>query len=219
MLYCSRPLRFPNAICSIPFSIFFSPCPASSCRSHVLGAPMGRCLSGLLVQTRSAPPPFCPQCGDPAPAIEGLCGLCRTGETRLRLCPIGAPALHRHASRNHPPPEVFRPRIPGEAAGTDLLKECLEREPFTGNLIVPVPLHRSRERERGFNQAELIAARLGSPHCRTRSFAATQEHTEPNRPEPQRAKTQSGRRFRSARSRQRNSDRRRRRLHYRLDHE
>jgi ComF family protein len=30
-------------------------------------------------------------------------------------------------------------------------------------LIIPVPLHRSRERQRGFNQAELIAARLGRP--------------------------------------------------------
>lgn len=45
----------------------------------------------------------------------------------------------------------------------DLLKECLAREPFTGDLVIPVPLHRSRERQRGFNQAELIAARLGLP--------------------------------------------------------
>lgn len=44
-----------------------------------------------------------------------------------------------------------------------ILKECREREPFTGNLIIPVPLHRSRQRVRGFNQAELIAARLGTP--------------------------------------------------------
>jgi ComF family protein len=45
----------------------------------------------------------------------------------------------------------------------DILKECLEREPFSGNLIVPVPLHSSRQRQRGFNQAELLAARLGRP--------------------------------------------------------
>src|SRR5262249_30867692 len=35
--------------------------------------------------------------------------------------------------------------------------------PFTAEVIVPVPLHRSRERERGFNQAELIAKQLGLP--------------------------------------------------------
>jgi ComF family protein len=45
----------------------------------------------------------------------------------------------------------------------DLLKQCLESQPFTGSLIIPVPLHPSRERERGFNQAELIATRLGRP--------------------------------------------------------
>ena len=38
----------------------------------------------------------------------------------------------------------------------DILKDCLEREPFSGETIVPVPLHRARERARGFNQAELI---------------------------------------------------------------
>jgi ComF family protein len=45
----------------------------------------------------------------------------------------------------------------------DILKECLEREPFSGDLIVPVPLHRARQRQRGYNQAELLAARLGRP--------------------------------------------------------
>jgi len=45
----------------------------------------------------------------------------------------------------------------------NILKACLEREPFSGDLIIPVPLHRSRQRQRGFNQAELIAAGLGRP--------------------------------------------------------
>lgn len=31
------------------------------------------------------------------------------------------------------------------------------RDALTGDIVVPVPLHRIRERERGFNQAELIA--------------------------------------------------------------
>jgi ComF family protein len=45
----------------------------------------------------------------------------------------------------------------------DILKECLDRQPFTGDVVIPVPLHRSRERARGFNQAELLAVRLGLP--------------------------------------------------------
>jgi len=30
----------------------------------------------------------------------------------------------------------------------DILKVCLDREGFTGDLIIPVPLHPSRERQR-----------------------------------------------------------------------
>ena len=45
----------------------------------------------------------------------------------------------------------------------NILRQCLDREAFTGNLVIPFPLHRSRDRERGFNQAELIAAQLGLP--------------------------------------------------------
>ena len=45
----------------------------------------------------------------------------------------------------------------------DILRDCWRREGFTGDLVIPVPLHRSRERIRGFNQAELIASRLGLP--------------------------------------------------------
>jgi len=32
-------------------------------------------------------------------------------------------------------------------------------------LVVPVPLHRSRQRERGFNQSDVLASRLGPPVC------------------------------------------------------
>jgi ComF family protein len=41
-----------------------------------------------------------------------------------------------------------------------LLCECLEREAFQGHVVIPVPLHRNRERRRGFNQATLIAESL-----------------------------------------------------------
>jgi len=39
-----------------------------------------------------------------------------------------------------------------------LLRECLERYPLPeADLVLPVPLHRSKEWERGFNQAALLA--------------------------------------------------------------
>ena len=39
----------------------------------------------------------------------------------------------------------------------DRVAATAKRDGLTGDLVVPVPLHRTRHRERGFNQAELIA--------------------------------------------------------------
>jgi ComF family protein len=44
-----------------------------------------------------------------------------------------------------------------------MLRECMVRESFEGDLVLPVPLHPARRRERGFNQAELLARGLGRP--------------------------------------------------------
>ena len=40
------------------------------------------------------------------------------------------------------------------------LAEIVRREVLAADVVVPVPLHRQRERERGFNQADLIARPL-----------------------------------------------------------
>src|SRR5258706_1955415 len=50
----------------------------------------------------------------------------------------------------------------------DRLVEVTRREAVSADVVVPVPLHRQRERERGYNQAELVAkplaCRLGLPY-------------------------------------------------------
>ena len=43
----------------------------------------------------------------------------------------------------------------------ELLARHLESSRLAADLIVPVPLHRRRERERGYNQAALLAYELG----------------------------------------------------------
>ena len=101
------------------------------------------------------------KCGEPAPAIEGLCGLCIKGEyafdfARSALLFTGTLREMIHHLK-------YSDRVSLANRLGDILKDCLEREPFTGNLIIPVPLHASRQRQRGFNQAELIASRLGRP--------------------------------------------------------
>jgi len=50
----------------------------------------------------------------------------------------------------------------------DRLREIATRERIEADLVVPVPLHRQRQRERGYNQADLIARplakQLGLPY-------------------------------------------------------
>ena len=41
------------------------------------------------------------------------------------------------------------------------MAEHLADNPLPGDIIVPVPMHTSRRRERGYNQAELLARRVG----------------------------------------------------------
>jgi ComF family protein len=41
------------------------------------------------------------------------------------------------------------------------LRDCVATEGFEAKVVLPVPLHRARARERGFNQAELLAKQLG----------------------------------------------------------
>src|SRR5260221_4490661 len=51
------------------------------------------------------------------------------------------------------------PHVTGRLAS--LMLAALQRAPINGaDLIIPVPLHRGRERERGFNQAALLAREL-----------------------------------------------------------
>ena len=106
-------------------------------------------------------PPFCVKCGEPAPAIEGLCGLCIKDEHAFDFA--RSALLFTRTLREIIHHLKYSDRVSLAKPLGDILKECMEREPFTGNLIIPVPLHPSRERERGFNQAELLATRLGRP--------------------------------------------------------
>jgi len=43
----------------------------------------------------------------------------------------------------------------------DLLKDYLATNPLPGDFLVPVPLHKKRLKERGYNQAGLLARELG----------------------------------------------------------
>ena len=131
------------------------------CHSHVFERQWGAACPGCWSRLIPVEPPFCPLCGEPAPASEGLCGVCRKGEQAFDLA--RSALLFTDTLREIIHHLKYSDRVSLANPLGNLLRQCLEREPFTGDLVIPVPLHRSRERQRGFNQADLIASRLGRP--------------------------------------------------------
>jgi len=123
------------------------------------GAVCGRCWASILPLT----PPLCDVCGDPLPVLNSprICRRCSgvahpVGRSRA----IGAydeplraivHALKYDARRSLARPLGAMMR----ARGADVLDGAL--------CVVPVPLHPSRRRERGFNQARDLALHLGLP--------------------------------------------------------
>ena len=130
-------------------------------RSVVCGACWGR--------VRVLESPFCPRCGRPfsgSPHIHPPSHLCQGCRTRLPPYRLARSAVLYE--RDDPLRDILLLFKHGRkiALGGHLGRvmaaraECLLGGPAIDG-IVPVPLHRSRERERGFNQAEVLARVVG----------------------------------------------------------
>jgi len=127
------------------------------------GAVCPDCWAGIIPIT----PPVCVCCGDPLPSWRTLaieCGRCprcrRRAGPRIRTRAIGTydGTLRAivHALKYDGRRSVARPLAALLAErGADVLAGSA--------IVVPVPLHRSRQRARGFNQAFEIARHLGRP--------------------------------------------------------
>jgi ComF family protein len=109
--------------------------------------------------------PFCPVCGLPFSAETAdshLCGDCLTGAyyfDRARAAGLYRRAIREVLNRFKYDGQLFLVRPLASmliSPATELLAS------HRVELIVPVPLHRRRLRQRGFNQAALLARRLGS---------------------------------------------------------
>jgi len=108
--------------------------------------------------------PVCP-CGFPLPADGAApCGRCRRGIAPFArgasLGPYeGTLRLLVHELKFH-----GRRRV-AERLAEALLADVTVRAALTGaQVVVPVPLHPRRRRERGFNQSGLLARALARPH-------------------------------------------------------
>ncbi|MBN1953773.1 MAG: ComF family protein [Anaerolineae bacterium] len=101
---------------------------------------------------------ICTRCGLPIQAGE-LCPRC--AQTPLRLDGIRSALLFDGPAREAIHRLKYRQgRQLAEPLG-GLLRMYWEEHPLPVNVIVPVPLHPSRLRQRGYNQAALLARELG----------------------------------------------------------
>ena len=114
----------------------------------------GSCRENLPVIT----PPVCPGCGRPQPRAS-ICNNCNAASSELDgvRSPFVFDGVIRQAIlelkyRN------LRALVPLLAS---LLHDYLKEYPIPGDVLVPVPLHPKRRRERGYNQSALIAKELG----------------------------------------------------------
>lgn len=102
----------------------------------------------------------CHRCGLPLPtAGQPLCGRClrRPPAVDLSLIPfLYAPPIDRLIGAFKFSGQLTKGRLLSQ-----LLTAHLERQPALPQLLIPVPLHPSRLRQRGFNQALELAKPLG----------------------------------------------------------
>jgi len=121
------------------------------------GQPGARLCAACVAAFDLAPAPWCDHCGLPV-ALPGLCALCQAAPDRLApltglrsLAWFDGPlqsALHRL--------KYQRDIILADSLGVLLAHSVLWRE-LPPAALVPVPLSPERRRERGYNQAALLA--------------------------------------------------------------
>jgi ComF family protein len=128
------------------------------CNRKILERKWGAACPDCWAALEPVPSPVCPCCGMHAPAIEGRCDACRRGDHAFdfaRSVFIFNDRMREIIHHLKYSGRVSLARPLGRA-----LENCLRSEDFRAQAVVPVPLHRARARERGFNQAELLARTL-----------------------------------------------------------
>jgi ComF family protein len=166
-----------RALADAALAVLLAPCCATCDRllEHPLDGPVcADCWRGV----GRFSPPLCAACGVPLASGRAAVDLrCRTCAVTLGAI-VQARAVGafdgRLADIVHALKYAKRPTLAPPLAA---LMAAAGREVLSGaELLVPVPLHRRRLYQRGFNQAEALAAALGPPVCRA---LVRQAHTPP----------------------------------------
>jgi len=103
-------------------------------------------------------PPFCPKCGRPE-ASGIVCADCRRRQSRIDG--IRSPFRFEGPIREAVHQLKYQHLKAISPCLAELLADYLRSNPLPGEVVVPVPLHPRRLRERGYNQSSLLAKELG----------------------------------------------------------
>jgi ComF family protein len=103
-------------------------------------------------------PPICPKCGRPQP--QGV--LCRECvDWSAEIDGIRSPFFFDGVIRQAIHELKYRNLRAMAIPLAERLHDYFTKNPISGEVLVPVPLHRKRYRERGYNQSALLARELG----------------------------------------------------------
>ena len=156
-------LRIFTPLVDSLLSVIF-PCTCTLCKNVVEEAILGVVCRSCWGKIDSIPDPFCSVCGYPFSSRNvdpgTLCGSCRRKLFAFDVARSQSPftdplkeIIHQFKYCGHL--SLARPLA-------RYLEGVYRRFPdhFRSDVIIPVPLHRARERERGFNQAAELAKHL-----------------------------------------------------------
>ena len=128
------------------------------CREDLSGSRLGPLCAGCRLTLASSEPPYCARCCEPTD--RPLCPRCEGKPFACRA--IRASHLYRDAAVSLVHSFKFRGRRSAARAAGELMGRAFSRFPelSPAQALVPMPLHPRRRRERGYNQARLIAEAL-----------------------------------------------------------
>lgn len=159
-----KPLRSHFQQISVSLLDLFFPKRCAGCRETWLSDHEGfwceECLNRLLwIQ-----PPLCPRCGRPFPKSPSspnhLCGECLSDT--FFFDSARSANIYSGVVRERIHQFKFGKQLHWGVALAELAAMAFQKQPFpSAEVILPVPLHTKRLRERGFNQSGLISGVLG----------------------------------------------------------
>lgn len=118
--------------------------------------------TACLTTVRAPRPPFCSRCGHPLADATRACETCASGHGPAALMTLRAAVVYDGVARDALLALKYGKRKRLANPLGDLLAATVQREGYRPDIVVPVPLHEQRRRERGYNQAELLARRCAS---------------------------------------------------------